>query len=110
MDYLNSLDKLKSRSETIFYPTHGAPITQTKAYIEQIRAHRLSRVDQVEAALDSGLQSLAELRQCIYPDIPRALHAGAELSIMGSINYLAETGKLTAGAIPWTYPATDTGL
>ena len=108
-DYLESLDKLKSRSETIFYPTHGAPITRAKEYIDQIRAHRLSRVDQVEAAFESGIQTLPELRRRIYPDIPHTLHAGAELSIVGSINYLSEIGKLTTDSIPWSYPTVEPG-
>ncbi|MGI9316793.1 MAG: MBL fold metallo-hydrolase, partial [bacterium] len=106
-DYLNSLGRLEKRSEAVFYPTHGAPITRPSIYIEQIRNHRLARAEQVEAALESGLQSLAQLRQRIYPELPRPLFGGAELSILGSINYLAELGKLDQGSVPWTYPEAD---
>lgn len=106
-DYLVSLDRLEKRPERVFYPTHGASITDPLSYIAQIRNHRLARVAQVEAALDSGLQSLAQLRESIYPDLPSALFGGAELSILGSINYLAELGKLVPDSIPWSYPETE---
>lgn len=103
-EYLTSLDKLEKHPQSVFYPTHGAPITEPRKLINQVRTHRLERVRQVEAALGDGLQTLPQLRQSIYPDLPKALNGGAELSILGSINYLSETGKLTQGAIPWTYP------
>jgi len=87
-EYLASLDKLQGRDEGIYYPTHGAAITEPGRYIEQIRQHRLQRVREVEEALSSGCQSTAELRARIYPDIPHALHGGAELSIQATLKYL----------------------
>ena len=87
-EYLASLDKLASRPEQVYYPTHGAAIIDPLAYIDQVRQHRLQRVKEVEQALSSGCQSTTELRLRIYPDIPSSLIGGAELSIQASLEYL----------------------
>jgi hydroxyacylglutathione hydrolase len=90
-DYLASLDKLALRREPVFYPTHGAAITNPGNYIEQIRGHRLQRVQEVEAGLTAGCHTTEQLRQRIYPDIPASLYGGAELSIQASLDYLNQS-------------------
>lgn len=87
-DYLASLDRLALRPEDVYYPTHGAAITEPLKHIEQVRAHRLQRVSEVEAALKDGCQSTMALRERIYPEIPSSLFGGAELSIQAALEYL----------------------
>ena len=53
-DYIDSLDRLLGRDERTYYPTHGAAIDDPGRFLAQVRAHRLSRVEQVEAAIAIG--------------------------------------------------------
>ena len=93
-DYIDSLDRLSQRPERVFYPTHGAPITDPGDFIAKVREHRLHRVEQVAAAIADGVDNLPVLRVRIYRDIPRNLEAGAELSLLASILYLQEWGRV----------------
>ncbi len=92
-DYLRSLDRLQEWKRHTFYPTHGTPIMQAGDYLDQVRDHRLARVEQVSAALAEGRDNLAALRAHVYPDIPERLHGGAELSLLASLRYLVEHGR-----------------
>lgn len=93
-DYIESLDRLSQRPERVFYPTHGTPITDPGDFIARVREHRLHRVEQVAAAIADGVDTLPSLRRRIYTDIPRNLEAGAELSLLASILYLQERGRV----------------
>lgn len=93
-DYIESLDRLSQRPERVFYPTHGTPITDPGDFIAKVREHRLHRVEQVAAAIADGVDNLPSLRRRIYTDIPRNLEAGAELSLLASILYLQERGRV----------------
>ncbi|MBX2869596.1 MAG: MBL fold metallo-hydrolase [Acidiferrobacterales bacterium] len=96
-EYIDSLERLAKRSESIYYPTHGLPIDQPQETIIAFIRHRLDRIDQVANALGGGLSTLSELREHIYHDIPSSLYAGAELSLLASLEYLEQQGKVDRG-------------
>ena len=95
-DYIASLEALKGRPETVYRPTHGAAIQNPRAWIDQIIAHRLRRVEQVYGAVVAGLGDIPAMRARIYADLDPALRAGAELSIRGSLDYLLERDRISA--------------
>jgi glyoxylase-like metal-dependent hydrolase (beta-lactamase superfamily II) len=92
-DYIQSLDRLSEGTERTYYPTHGAPIEDPASFLAQVRAHRMSRVEQVETALQSGYGDLHSLRARVYRELPASLHAGAELSLLASLRYLEAHGR-----------------
>lgn len=96
-DYLASLERLKRRPETRYRPTHGAAIDNPRAFIRQVIAHRLSRVEQVFDAVTAGAD-LDAMRARIYPDLAPKLHAAAELSIRGSLDFLIQRKRITEEA------------
>ena len=89
--YLDSLQRLLSRPETIYYPTHGEPIRQPIEHIRRVIDHRRSRINQIHDALKASEQTLHSLREALYPDVSIHLHTAAEYSILASIGYLIET-------------------
>lgn len=93
-DYIASLDRLARRTESVFYPTHGAAIGNPRRFIELVRAHRLFRVEQVAAAVSAGFHDLQSLRARVYAGIPETLHAGAELSLLASLEFLRVNGRI----------------
>jgi len=102
--YLESLDTLEARPETTFYPTHGRPIDKPRETIQAYRQHRHDRLDQINAVLNAGHATLPEMRQQIYQGIPSALHAGAELSLLASLEYMEQQGKVRRLSDPSDYP------
>ena len=94
--YLDSLDKLAARPESLYWPTHGACIPNPDIYIKQIRDHRLSRIAQVKRAIAQGLSRIPDIRALLYQAVPPSLYAGAELSILASIHYLLDAGEVRA--------------
>ena len=94
--YLESLDRLAARPERLYWPTHGACISDPQSYIQQIKNHRLARIFQVKEAMTQGLSRIPEIRALLYREIPPSLHAGAELSVLASIHYLMDTGEVAA--------------
>ncbi len=91
-DYINSLKHLSTRAESTFYPTHGLPIENPKKLIAAFIQHRLDRIEQVKGALSQGVNTLTNLRKLLYKDIPSSLYAGAELSLLASLEYLEHQG------------------
>jgi len=91
-DYIASLERLSMRAESTFYPTHGLPIENPKKLIPAFIQHRLDRIEQVKVALSQGIHTLTTLRKLLYKDIPPSLHAGAELSLLASLEYLEQQG------------------
>jgi len=91
-DYIDSLERLAARTESTFYPTHGLPIKDPQSTISAFIQHRLDRIEQVKAALQKGIGTLTDLRKSIYQDLPASLHAGAELSLLASLEYMEQRG------------------
>jgi len=93
-DYLASLEKLQHRPETHYRPTHGAAIANPRAYIKQVIAHRLARVEQVFESVAAGDRDIKAMRARIYPGLDARLHNAAEQSIQGSLEFLVKQGRV----------------
>ena len=95
-DYIASLEALKKRPETRYRPTHGAAIDNPREHIDQVIAHRLRRVEQVFDALAAGIDDIPSMRAQIYPTLTPPLTPGAERSILGSLHFLIQQGRVVA--------------
>ena len=94
--YLASLESLAKRPETRYRPTHGAAIDNPREHIREVIAHRLQRVEQVFDALAVGINDIPAMRAHIYRGLDSSLHAGAERSILGSLHFLIERGRVVS--------------
>ena len=103
-DYIASLEALKKRPETRYRPTHGAAIDNPREHIEQVIAHRLRRVEQVFAALAAGIDDIPSMRAHIYPTLTPSLTPGAERSILGSLHFLIQQGRVVADGQSFRVP------
>ncbi len=92
--YLDSLEKLIARGDTILYPTHGSPITQPQTYLRELLAHRRQREAQVLEALPSG--DAGAIAQHLYPQIAPALRGAATAQVQAHLDHLAAKGAITA--------------
>ena len=93
-DYLDSLERLKCRNETVYWPTHGDPIHQPDEHMEEVIRHRKRRIDQIHGVLKTADQEVSRIRATLYPDINANLHRAAEYSILASLDYLIAHRKV----------------
>src|SRR5262249_54538896 len=52
--YIESLRKVMTRSDATLWPTHGAPVTDPKPFLQAFLDHRMERAAQVLQAVRSG--------------------------------------------------------
>lgn len=91
-DYLASLDRLEAAGG-LGLPAHGEPLPDLAKTCRELRDHRLERLDEVRAALESmgataqGV-SADELAERIYPEVPAQVRPAARRSIEAQLAHL----------------------
>ena len=99
--YIASLEKLRRRDETLFYPTHGSPIPDSNDWVGQLIAHRRQREKQILEALRAGACDIPQLVRRLYPDIAPGLQAAAAQQVNAHLLHLAEKSAVTRDGALW---------
>jgi glyoxylase-like metal-dependent hydrolase (beta-lactamase superfamily II) len=99
--YIASLEMLLTRQEDIFYPTHGSPIPEARAWVRQLIAHRRGREEQILAVLATAACSVPELVPQLYPGIAPALERAAAVQVTAHLLYLAERDRVGRDGVAW---------
>lgn len=99
--YIASLEKLLTRAETIFYPTHGSPIPDAKDWVRQLIDHRRRREAQILEALEAGEARAGDLVPRLYPDLSPALYKAAAQQVLAHLRHLGERGAVTRDGAVW---------
>ena len=92
--YMESLDRLLSRTGDRMLPAHGLPIDDPTGRITDLTRHRRSRTEQALATLDSGPLEVSEMVRRIYADVDPKLHIAAAWSLLAHLLALEEEGQL----------------
>jgi endoribonuclease LACTB2 len=87
-DYFQSLEKLKAFSATALAPGHGDVIYNVSEKLEEVKFHRLQRLEQVRIALQEKPLTLSELRKAIYPGIDPRMEKLAERGLLALLEKL----------------------
>ncbi len=98
--YMGSLEKLLGRSEGIYYPTHGAPITDPPPYVAALLAHRHEREEQIVACLADGIARIPDMVARMYADVDPGLHRAAGRSVLAHLIHMVETGHAACQGNP----------
>ena len=83
--YLDSLRLLVPRTESTYYPTHGAPITDPTAMVPALLAHREGRTEQILACLGDGIDTIKEMVLRMYTHVHPKLYPAAGASVMSHL-------------------------
>ena len=94
--FRDSLRRLERRDEGVYYPGHGAPVTEPQRVVAHILAHRAGREAGIVAALAGGPATVAELVRRLYADVDPALRAAAGRNVLAHLVDLAERGQVVA--------------
>ena len=94
-DYIDSLRKVMARDDLSLWPTHGAPVTEPKPFLQAFLEHRLDREAQVVAAVRSGLSDIESMVKVMYADVREELHKPAARSVLSHLVKLVDDGVVT---------------
>jgi glyoxylase-like metal-dependent hydrolase (beta-lactamase superfamily II) len=92
--YIRSLQKLLSRDEQIYWPTHGGPIRNPKIFVSALLQHRLSREAEITAALTEGYRRIPEIVSRVYRDLDPRLTGAAELNVLAHLLKLIQEARV----------------
>ena len=94
-DYIDSLRKVSARDDETLWPTHGAPVTDPKPFLEAFLEHRLERERQVLAAVRSGQSDIQGMVKQMYADVREELHKAAARSVLSHLIKLVDDGAVS---------------
>ena len=93
-DYFASLKKLLDRDEHVYWPTHGGPRQEPKAFVRAFLTHRKMREAAIETRIKKGDRKIQEIVKNIYSAVDPRLHPAAAMSTMAHIEHLIERERV----------------
>ena len=93
-DYMGSLDKLRARDETIFWPGHGGPVREPQRWMRALSHHRRQREASILARIEAGDSSVPEIVAKVYEGLNPALVGAASLSTLAHLEDLVARGRI----------------
>ncbi len=98
--YLDSLRVVAGRHDDVAIPTHGPPIPNPSAFVDELIAHRLERERQVLEAVRSGLTTIPEMVEVLYAAVRKELHKPARRSVLAHLVKLVDDGTVVVDGGP----------
>jgi glyoxylase-like metal-dependent hydrolase (beta-lactamase superfamily II) len=98
--YFASLEKLTTRDDKHFYPTHGNPIPNPQAFVRTLIEHRHARERQIEACLKRGITRIPDMVAVIYSEIDKRLHPAAAMSVLAHLQHMVATRRAATDGAP----------
>lgn len=98
--YLDSLHKLLDRSDSTYWPTHGAAITEPKPLVRAFIEHRREREQQILDRLKAGDTRIDVMVPTMYVGTPEFMYPAAARSVFAAIAYLVQRGDVLCDGEP----------
>lgn len=92
--YMSSLERLLARDDTVFYPTHGPPVTEPKRWVRHLLAHRRQREAHILAELAAGPRTIPSIVERLYAQVDRRLWGAAGRSVLAHLLDLEARGAV----------------
>lgn len=99
-DFMASLDKLKGRDETIYWPGHGGPVQDPQRFVRALIHHRRQREASILNRLNAGDRTIPEIVAAIYQGLNPALVGAAGLSVFAHLEDLVEREQAVTDGAP----------
>jgi glyoxylase-like metal-dependent hydrolase (beta-lactamase superfamily II) len=91
-DYMASLDKLRARGETIFWPGHGGPVRAPQRWMRALAHHRRQREASILTSIEAGEANVSQIVARVYENLNPALVGAARLSTLAHLEDLVARG------------------
>ncbi|MGL4322840.1 MAG: MBL fold metallo-hydrolase [Beijerinckiaceae bacterium] len=99
-DYMRSLDRLRARAETLYWPGHGGPVREPQRFVRGLAAHRRQRETAILKRLAAGDQTIQQIVPVLYVGVPEHLHGAAGLSVFSHLDDLVTRGVVKSDRQP----------
>lgn len=96
-EYMESLAKLGKRPEALYYPGHGAPLSEPHRYMRALANHRKMREHSILRELALNASDIPALVDRIYVGLDEKLKKAAALSVLAHMEDLVMRGLIEAG-------------
>jgi glyoxylase-like metal-dependent hydrolase (beta-lactamase superfamily II) len=93
-DYMASLEKLRGRAESVYWPGHGGPVTEPQRFVRGLINHRRQREAAILRRLGAGDRRIAEIVPVLYSGVAPALHPAAARSVLAHLVDLVARGRV----------------
>jgi glyoxylase-like metal-dependent hydrolase (beta-lactamase superfamily II) len=90
--YMESLEALRDRDETIYWPGHGGPVRDPRRFVRGLATHRRQRESAIRGRLEAGDRDIRAIVAAIYQGLNPALRGAAALSVFAHLEDLVERG------------------
>lgn len=94
--YMASLELLLERDDEVYWPTHGAAITDPKGLVRAFIEHRREREAQILACVDDGVEVIVDMVPIMYKGTPEFMYPAAARSVFAAVAYLVSRGDLVS--------------
>lgn len=91
-DYMDSLDKLRGRGESVYWPGHGGPVRDPPRYLRALAHHRRLRERAVLGRIEAGDARIPDMVDRIYEGLDPRLKGAAALSVFAHLEDLVARG------------------
>ena len=99
-DYLQSLQKLLARPESLYLPGHGPGARDAHALVERYIAHRGARETAILRKLERGESDVPALVQAIYIGLDPKLTKAAAMTMLAHLEHLVDRGMVETDGPP----------
>ena len=101
-EYMASLDKLRQREDRIYYPAHGAPVTNPGQYVRHLMGHRMQREKQILGLVRERPRPISDIVSNAYPGLDPRLTVAAGGSVLAHLLDLRRRGLVLEDGDAWT--------
>ena len=99
-DYMASLDKLRERSEQIYFPGHGGAVSNAPRFVAAYILHRKAREAAIVRQLEKGESDIPTLVGAIYANLDPRLTRAAGMSVLAHLEDLVARGTIATDGPP----------
>ena len=99
-DYMASLDKLRERSEQVYFPGHGGAVTNAPRFVAAYILHRKAREAAIVRQLEKGESDIPSLVGTIYANLDPRLTRAAGMSVLAHLEDLVARGTVMSDGPP----------
>jgi glyoxylase-like metal-dependent hydrolase (beta-lactamase superfamily II) len=99
-DYMASLEKLRDRTETVYFPGHGPAVRNAPRFVSAYILHRKARDASIINQLAKGEADIPALVAAIYSTLDSRLVKAAGMSVLAHLEDLVARGTVATDGAP----------
>ncbi len=100
-DYMRSLDKLAARTDAVYYPAHGEPVTNPQQFVRGLGGHRRQRERQILKLVGEGVGEITAMVPLMYKGVDERLYPAAGQSVLAHLIDLRDRGQVGQAEGAW---------